>query len=348
MNDPQDDITNKPSENTGSPLNVPPSVTPPRTVARSKLWLPLILVATLGIGAASYASLAYFFNWWPYGGLDAEVKYLPDDCTWIRSRRLAQVNKTKLFQVEKESRDTSKVQEADTRYGIKEDDIERLTEAEGDGGKITIVTARRPIKAEEVRERLINYHRELLHAAVSEEAVGSYKLFVMKHPLDVESNSLSFCIPENNILIFGPPDVVRKILQRKKKPEFSARLKKIFSEVDFTRSDVEVIAPARESNEEEKDGFDLGAESRHVEAAYTELNQDTTIFYKIVYICKDAAGAEEVRKKVNELYKQESPKDTATDKERRSNLKVSRSGVTVTVTSHVKEQSLLDDLKKEK
>jgi hypothetical protein len=310
------------------------------------LWLGLGGGAVLLLGMGICAGVLYFV--WGRGlfgpRLTTEMKYLPDNCVMVSTVRIDQMRKTRLYEAQKAK--FKGLSGAGNLHGLKEEDVERVTTSNqtiGQGG-VSIITTIKAVKAEEVKAGMEAPLKNLggvgLKRGFAEEKVGSYVLY----KLDAGLMARAFCVPESKIVLVGAADELRKILQRDKKPEFSEGFQRAWSDADFSATWVVIIATITGG----KPGGDKMAGGAQLPAAtLTQLDYGTTVKVIIVSYYKDADDAEEGRKQVVEKLEKRGVTTlglgTESNKELKQNASVSRSGSKVTLTSSVKDQTMIDD-----
>jgi hypothetical protein len=171
----------------------------------------------------------------------------------------------------------------------------------------------------------------------TEEKVGGYVLHVLKGPGDQ-----SFCIPQSKIVLVGRADVLRKILERDKRPRLSPSFERAFSSADFGCSRVRIGAGKRAGAE----GL-AGLQQGRVfpEASCSEVDFGSDHATKLTLYFKTPAEAEAAGKEAEESLKKEIPSGSESMKEARQNARVRSSGSTLTISTRVREQTVIDEMK---
>jgi len=300
------------------------------------LWLGLGGGAVLLLGGCVCGGVLLFvFGGFGGGSISAESKYFPDDCESLTSERTDQIRKTKFHEatVAQLGDLASKV----TMHGVKVEDVERHTNAHGGGNNyVHIVTTKRAMTPAEIKEGLQNgLFKQVME--FTEEKVGPYVLYVQKGP-----GANSFCLPESRIVVVGPADSLRKILQRDKRPQLSASFEKAFAGADFSSSKVSIGAGKRAGA-----GGVAGLQQGRAfpDASCTETNYGSDHTSKVTFYFKDSAAAEDARKEAEESLKKEVPSGREAVKEARKNARVRTSGSTLIISTSVREETVIKDMK---
>lgn len=299
------------------------------------LWLWLGLGgggAVLLLGTCLCGGVLYSLGLLPFGGgVSAESKYFPSDVEFVSSDRVDQLRKTRLHEAQKAK--IGKLIEGG-RFGLKEEEIDRSTTANAGTDSVTIITANKSLKPEEIKEGMGKSPLGNVKVEFSEEKVGSHVLYVAKG-----LGPTSFCIPESKILLVGSAATLRKILERGKTPEMSENFKKAYSAADFSNARVSV------SGSKKAGGGLIGIGSKvKPEASLLQVSYGSNITTKQVYYFKDSADAEEARKEAEESLQKEPIINSEMIKEMRKNASISKFGSTLTLSTYVREQTMIDEM----
>jgi hypothetical protein len=316
-----------------------PRVGVPTPVRRRKLLVPLILgLSALLLIVIAAGGFAYWWFFWPTG-LGPATKYLPDDCVEIEFQRPDKMHNSEFYKrIAEQQKKLSGSKEDDEKYvfGIPESDIaERVTAVGEKDGGVTILTMKKNIKPDYVKEK------GLKGAVWKEESAGKYTIYY--------HDSGTFSVPEDRIILFASKETRAKILKRDSKPSFSTEFKKLMGEADFGHTQTlvatqkaggpGVLGPGMPSQE-------LGSTGLEGLVTHVDFGKDVSV--KSVLFYKDADAAKKGLKELEEALDKLRDDDNLPMKSsmNRKNIKLSQSGSKITVKTTVNADDLIDDMKK--
>ncbi len=301
------------------------------------------LVLLVGIGLAIWFLIGG-------GGLSADdLKFLPSDAQIIISVRVEQgINSSVWKDLKKEIKEMEKPEkEFEREMKMPLTDVERITMGGnmGKGQPIVIVTARKTIKAADIQSGMKENNKE---AKFTEKKVGSYTMY--------ENDSKwgeSFAVVGSKVVVIGPAEDLKKILERNKKPEFAAGMQKALDKADFSKTIAFAVnvkelddRAKKEMSRELPPGSNIDLDSVEGVAGYLHASSDLSASFTAT--CKDSGTAEKLKKQADESLNDGKkqlkeipfpmPKEVS---EIIASVKVSQSGATATVSLTVKSATII-------
>jgi hypothetical protein len=265
-------------------------MTPVRTCAAA------LTAALLGLALTARAPGADTFD---------GMKYMPDDTNLFLSLRLAELVGTEAFQKwRKEIPDFDKEFDLDVRreFGVNVSDVEEMTFA-GDARSsgVTVIILKKPTSAADVMKVLSqpgdNVAREI---AFEEVKVGAFTI----HQPDGKAvrADRSFCLAHEKALVVGETKTLEAVLKRNELPKLSAGLKAAAKEADF-KGTVCILWDMEKLTSLEKPppipGVDTAAIWKVMTGMALTVNVGKDVKVRGAVVCKDEAGAAEVKKQTD-------------------------------------------------
>jgi hypothetical protein len=320
-----------------------------------KLWLWLGLGGggvVLLLSTCVCGGVLWYFDLIPGlgGSISAESKYFPDDVNSVSSTRVSQIRSTRLHKEGKGKGGMGLVglfmMGGGELHGLREEEVDRITNATSSKGEqVTIITTTKSLKPDELKNALKpggfgfgGGGMEQGGGEYIEEKAGGYSLFVRKNK-GGGGIEFSFCVPESRIIICGQADHLRKILRRDKKPELPETFRKAYNGADFSNSAVTVVGGQKGFG----GGIGGGKAKAEAEATCMQINYGSSMSIKVTAYFKDSETAERARREAEDEMKNEKVGNSDVLKELRRNARVSKSGSSVTVSTSVREETILNE-----
>jgi hypothetical protein len=216
------------------------SATPPKPKRRTGL-----ILAVVGLGGLLFSCCVctggffgfvgpYFqlfdplgLNYRLYGGLPPESKYLPENCEFVFVVDMEQVLASDAWsQLKKEVPEVEKGVSDDKDDGIAATDIARLTYGgrlgENSDGGVFVVKTKKKVNASEISRKKGKGKEE------KQTKVKDYTIY--------GEGGSAFCVVEDDVMVVGRVEALRKILERNGKASYSDGLKKAMKQVSFSKS----------------------------------------------------------------------------------------------------------------
>jgi phage FluMu protein Com len=251
-------------------------------LAGAALVLFLVSCSCCGGGFAFY----YFWS----SGFD-DLKYMPSDTTTIASERVEQTLNSKIVQNRAGKNPLffpQYLEENPTginnKYGLRNDNINRITTGNGGSGSITVVTTNSAADTTDITGKLSGTFQETM--------VGKYKMMECKAP-----GIPTFCVVGRKTVIYGNPDTVRSVLNRDKAPEWSTAMQAALNRADFSNSHVS-MSDMTKATPDNIPGVNTGPK---VEVLLTERHYSSGMTVRLTLFYKDANDAAAAVKNTKDL-----------------------------------------------
>ncbi len=325
----------------------------PRRKAAKQGRSRMLLFAGLGCGAALLllclgVGAGVGVWWYMSSGLGDELTYMPGDSEILASVRLDQLLTSNAYkQVEKELPPQVKQMissaKAQNEIGLQLSNVDRIVVGGAMDSKnqfVVAVRTKQPVKAED----MVN---QIKGKKFTGTKVGSYTLYET-----ASEGGEGFCVANKKLVLFGPNKSLRDVLQRNKKPTFSAGLSAAMKEADFSRTIVLAMAPKpAAARPRGPAGFPFpGAMpfggGDDLEGAVLQVKVTADVSVSVVVLCKDSATATAAKKKLDEgMTQMKSNQMVPKDISNAINVKTSVSGRKVTATTDIKVAPLIQAVK---
>jgi hypothetical protein len=107
-----------------------------------------------------------------------------------------------------------------------------------------------------------------------------------------DRGSMSFCVAESKVVIYGQLDRVKEVLERNKKPRFTTGLETALKQADFSDT-IAFAADVREVGQ----GFALGPMTReNTEGVAGSIQIKSDVRARVIALCKDSQSAADIKK----------------------------------------------------
>lgn len=248
---------------TYSPLHIATS-----TKARQRRWPILASLCVFCIGIAM--AVVEWRRWRAPAGLEAETRYLPDNLILLRSNRPREIVGTSFCRACGDV-----VPGGLSTDSFPREAVHRLTIASGPGGEVKILTMGCAMNPDVIKGRSDQW---------KEEMVGKVRLYTL--------DGKAFCLPEERLVLFGPPDTLRRILHRNAAPGLSDNMQRALRRMDFSKHSAGVVNVSVRGRDF---GFGLARLIRRagIETAIYEIGLDSDMAVTLTYLfsAKDHALA---------------------------------------------------------
>jgi hypothetical protein len=271
-----------------------------KTKKKSRAML-LALVGFLVLGLCGAGGLGGVALWYFWPASAESLKFAPDNCKIVAVINIEQIENSKAYEtISKESPKFKKdfgdplKSDALTKAGVSQVTIAGAgsVSINGMGGPgaddqtVIVVKTKNSIDAKDILADKNN------KGPYKEATVNGYTLY--------EGPSDAFCVPDKKHVVAGKADILRKVLQRDKKPEFSENMNAAMKKVDFSKS----VAVAMDSaGAAGNSPFAKDLNSMELQWAALEANCKTDIDVTITVQSKSENGAKEIKKKADDLVK---------------------------------------------
>jgi phage FluMu protein Com len=254
------------------------------------------LLLLFGVGGAAW----YF---WP-SGIGDDLRYMPNGCQMIASVRLDQMlDSEAVKQVKREFPDLEKKvldKDLEKEVGLGPTNIERVTFGANFSGQepdiVAVVHTKTSVQASDLTAKMRR------GKDVKESKVGSYTIYESSGPAGD-----AFCIVNSKLVVGGPSKSVRAVLQRDKKPDFSASMQAAMNQVNFS----DTYALALDVKSLPKDGGNAGLMPGGlgnfsatkmiggVDGFALSGKVATDVTLKATVLCKDNQSATDLKKQID-------------------------------------------------
>jgi len=270
-----------------------------------KRMLSLVLMA-LALGLSSCSGKK------PDAGPPDELKYVPDGANAIFSVRVAEGLASDGFaKLKKQIPDieTKGFAEFKKDFGFDLTNVERMTgggKMDEGGGPVMVMTLKQPVKAEDVKKaREEPRYKGDKGTTLKETKVGS---FTMYEPEKDEYRE-AFCLVSDKVLVVARAKQLKPVLERNKAPEWSAGIQAGLKQADFSAAMCSVVDTA--SLQKDLKGKPSPLPGVDPEKAIQAMNAvvitgklaGADLNLRVAAVCKDAAGAADVKKQADEALK---------------------------------------------
>jgi hypothetical protein len=242
----------------------------------------------------------------PAGPFAAHMKYLPDNCGSLQSRRMAQLWASPAYQkLRNESGDVKTLETGTDVRWFPVAEVERTTWVSAPtGGDFVITTLTKPVTGEQVRAANSG-------VAWNTETVNGYTLYTSPgFGVNVVGGGArelgdGFSVVESNVVLFGPGESLRPILRRNGPPKLDANMTKALQMAHFDRSIVHVYATNGGETWLGRDNpfsteVKLAAPTHDVDIRITETDVDQGVTTTLTYVCKSPAAADNLGRQIGD------------------------------------------------
>jgi predicted Zn finger-like uncharacterized protein len=317
----------------------------------------------IGIGVAAVlligVGLIAYFMWFSSSGPGAEIKYLPDNTQMVAKVQVKDLLASDAYKKLKgEFGDMMKggpanLDDLEKHVGLKLNDIESvLVGADMTGGKENVSIVVKTTRSVKDSELLSN----IKEGKFTESKVGKYTMH--------EKGDLAFCVAESSVVVYAPPDVLKKVLKRDKDPDMSSTMKAAIKETDFGKTvsmamDLKAVAKEAGGGKGGRGGGGgfmggLGGfggmggaadQLNGAEGLSMTVSVKSDISAKIAVICKDSKTASDAAKQTNDGLKQLKDQMPGDARDMLASIKCSSSGSRVELTANIDVSKLLKLIK---
>ncbi len=224
------------------------------------------------------------------------MKFLPADAQIILSMKVDEMlNSSAWREVKKEMGEGDPFKDSEREFGLAVDKIDRITMGasikEGPDKGIVIVKTKKDVKIADITSTMKG-------AKFKETKVGKYTM------QENESEwGHSVCAVDSKTIVLGPTKMLKTVLERDKKPEFSATMQAAMSKADFSKTVAfainvkDAIPPGALDKGGMPPGINLDLEAiKSIEGVAGHAKFSSDVSSSITAICKDSKGAEGVKK----------------------------------------------------
>lgn len=256
----------------------------------------ILVAAGGGVLLLALVATAGFFAWRYLlaDGLPAEAKYLPDDLESYSQVNWEAMRGSQVFQSLPGAM-VAPMQQMETALGTPSSNIARLISGKSYlGDELTVVKTKTAVTGAGVLGVRAN------PGQYKEVKVGRFTMY--QGPFD------AFCVPEDTIIVRGPTDVLKAVLDRNKRPALREGLKKMLKRAKLSHTVLivadtsEAQAKAAFSSELSKSGLPVGQQldqvTNSVQSVVVEADVTTDVSLNATLVCKDGAGAESTRQTI--------------------------------------------------
>jgi predicted Zn finger-like uncharacterized protein len=269
-----------------------------RKPAKKKSAIFALLLAAVALvvllGATAIGGVAL---WWFWPSSSDLLTYAPDNSKIVVIVNWDKIESSKAYEtISKESKDIG------TQFGqefpitsLKKAGISQVMFAGADsvswnagGGTndnaILAVKTKDKITADDIK------NDPSMKRSFKESSVGKYTLW--------ETGTDAFCVIDNKRVVFGKATTVRAVLQRDKKPDFSANLKAAMDKADLSKG---VAVALDSSGSVSNSPFAKELANMELEWAAIQADVGTNIALTLTVRSKSEKGANEIKKKFDDL-----------------------------------------------
>jgi len=208
----------------------------------------------IGVGAGVGAVVLLALIVWMFfgrGGISEAMRYLPNDCLVVGTANVDELMSSSIYQQMKKDRPQLEDGERnlEQEMGIAPSNISRVTFAAGgkmdspsDSDLVMVIRLKKAMSATDIRSNK-KVRASQKDVKYEEVKIGSIAVFEETYRYSFggekaeREHGMAFCLPESTLIITCPKlEVLKKILERGKSPEFSEGMQNAMSEADFSKT----------------------------------------------------------------------------------------------------------------
>jgi hypothetical protein len=319
----------------------------PRKKKKKKggMLLPMLLIGGGVLGLLCAGLVTGGLMWWFgfFGGINEELKYMPDGCQVVAEVHVDQLLNSDAFaQVKKEFPDIQKTidQGNSQAGGIASSDLDQIVMGFKDGEQVIVVRSKKSIKVDDIKNDMKKSDPK---GEIKETKVGRFTMYETK-----SSNQFvpaqGFSLVDDRRVVLAKPDTLKAILTRDKAPDFSEGLKAAMAQTDFNAS----FAAAGSVKDWKKGKSGGGSPIGNVgglDASYADkvdgfaikVNVRSDIDVSFTALCADAKTADDVKKLIDAgLVKAKNEKSVPSGFADMLDVQVNVSGSNLTASKTIK------------
>jgi hypothetical protein len=260
------------------------------------LILSLVGVGVLFLFGGGGFALWYFLG---RGGLPAESRYLPDNCNFVGAVNLESILASSAYaRIKPEIPNEFKgggggfglpgaMNGPGGKASINEDDISSVLW----GGSsfqevVAVIKTKKKFTAADIKSSQAN-------VTFTEVKAGNFTIYEAPN----FQKNFSFCLPESNVILVGPPDALKKILERGSKPKFSDKMQKVLGQADFSKS---VVVAATDTG---NSGFGNATSKIKIDGILFTVDVRQNIDIAFTAFCSDGQSMADAKKEVEDAKK---------------------------------------------
>jgi hypothetical protein len=281
--------------------------------SRMALWVSLASAGALLFLGGGYFVLAFAIGIWPFSSSSAEaMKFMPDNCKFLVSVKWSEMENSKVFDDQKKEnpnflRQFGDTSDKDFGYIMKKGIVELMVGASSVPSAanpsfkddfIVVVTTKDSMSVSELKEN------GAIESSAKESTINGYKVY--------EGSKGATCFVNSRMIVGGMAPALRKVLERKGKPEFSSTLKAGLDMVSFSKTitavvDLNGMIPKGAAQQGRGPGGpanplgDLGKMAEEAELLVLEASLGNDVVADLTLSCKSAKGAEDIKKALDGL-----------------------------------------------